>query len=59
MMDEHVQRIEDCYDSIQAMLDSVEPMSYREMLLQDAMKALADILQTIHPAPEPFCYGRL
>lgn len=44
MLDEHAQRIEDCYDTLQALLDSAEPMSYTELLLQAAMKYLSELL---------------
>lgn len=51
MLAEHIHHIEDCYDSIQAMLGSIEPMSYRELLLRDTLKALADVLEDLQNNP--------
>lgn len=51
MLTEHIQRIEDAYDSVLSMLGSVEPMSYRELLLQDTLKALADVLDDLQNNP--------
>ena len=44
MLDDHIARIEDAYDSIQALLDNVETPKPQATLLQQAMETLARIL---------------